>query len=146
METLTNLSVSKQIACRSHASGPAFVTLWCKSNWEKEHPCRSLQCIRLCSLIRAASVLVAVIDLCMTKWATYFCSTSRCTCVLLVLHQPLISHEGPVAFVGQLDSEQGTQVRHAAPHIKECRNTLTEADILSVDENYFLCFSLFKVL
>ncbi len=42
---------------------------------------------------RAASVLVAVIDLCMTKWATYFCSLSRCFCVLLFLHQPLIRHE-----------------------------------------------------
>lgn len=37
----------------------------------------------------------------MAKWATYFYSSSRCTCVLVFLHQLLISHEGLVSLWGR---------------------------------------------
>lgn len=94
---------------------------------------------RLCSLIRAASVLVAVIDLRITKWVTYFCSLSRCTCLLVFLHQPLISHKGRERLWGS--SSQNKPCRctythvYTAPHTKECRNRVYISDIYL---NHFL--------
>lgn len=117
METLIHFSLSKQVACRSHASGPDFITFWSKLGWRivyaalhclkaKTQTCavseikQKISCSvnrtevyhwgsRLCSLIGTS---VPVTDLCMTKWATYFYSLSRCTSVPVFLHHPLISH------------------------------------------------------
>lgn len=119
--------LSQRVACRSHASRPDFITAtfkswlcwsgnifvshvrgnptqrWAPVSWGSgDAGQRQLQ----------LQMLAAVIDLCLTKWATYFYRLSRCTHVMLISHEDLV-------YRAAIDSRGTLQVcKHTNTHTR----------------------------